>query len=133
MDTTILYTIAILAFVVIATFGVVYAKKNNIFTSEDIKTVSSLLGLTVSVLNELNLKNEDQIIKISTLVLKSLDYAVVTMELKDKATIITTAKEYIYKLCEENSIELTDSRKAIVDSLLVLVFNNKYADNVLAS
>lgn len=132
MDYSILYAIGFIVLAGVIVFGVSYARKKGIFSSEDLKTASSLLGLTVSVLNELNLKNEDQLIKISTMILKGLDYAIVSMNLTNKDEIISTTETYVYGLCTDNGIELTDSRKLIINSLVSLVLTNKYADKIVS-
>lgn len=129
MDYTILYTIIIIAVVMGLTYFVVYLKKNNIVTKEDLQVVEQIFNLTNSIISELDLKNEKKILQISQIVASSLDYAIKISGSESDIDIIDEAIKQTYSLCDDLQIELTESRKIIINQLIDLGLKNRYAQS----
>jgi len=120
MDYTILY---ILGFIFIAIFliiGITYLKKNNKIDDNTLSTVASVLGLSVSVISELNLNNEEKILVIGNIVVDSVNYARDILKVDNNEDLANIAIAYACKLCEDQGIELNDSRVIIIENLVKL-------------
>ncbi len=131
IDLNIVYIIVILIVAVGLIFGANYLRKKGLISESDLEFASKLLGLTVSIVNELNLQNEDKIKNISNFIILGLNEVNSTMALTDKQQIIDNVKNYVYKACEQANIELTDNRKNIINSLVEIAVNNKYGDELV--
>lgn len=115
-DYTIFWILGIVIAVVGLVFGVAYLQKNNLISKENLLFVSTILGIGVEVLDEMNLKNEKDILKISSIIQDSLNFAVGMFDNTDDT--YNKACEYAFNLCEQASIELTDNRKNIIEQLI---------------
>lgn len=118
MDYTAIYSIIIVAGVLGLTALITYLRKNNYVTKEDLQVVEQIFNLTTSIVDELNLKNEKNIMQISSVVVSALNYAIKISDIN--TDIVSTATEEAYLLCGELSIELTSNRKNIIDQLIKL-------------
>ena len=116
MDATILISIGVVALVLIFTVGVTYLLKNSSVRKEDLETVQQIFKLTTSVIDELNLKQEKQIMSISQIVVSSLDFAIVISN--DDDQIKDEAYKQAILLCEQFKLELTEERKNIILQLI---------------
>ncbi|MBO5095249.1 MAG: hypothetical protein J6B98_00030 [Bacilli bacterium] len=116
MDTTILISIGVV--VLVLTFAVVvsYLLKNSSIRKEDLETVKQVFKLTTNVIDELNLKQEEQIMSISQIVVSSLDFAIVISN--DDDQIKDEAYKQAILLCEQFKLELTEERKNIILQLI---------------
>lgn len=118
MDYTAIYSIIIVAGVLGLTALITYLRKNNYVTKEDLQVVEQIFNLTTSIVDELNLKNEKNIMQISSVVVSALNYAIKISDIN--TDIVSIATEEAYLLCSELSIELTSNRKNIIDQLIKL-------------
>ena len=118
IDMTIVYVLGIVVVVVGMVFGVAYLRKNNYVKESDLVFVSTILGIGIEILNELNLKNEKEILKISFIVQDSINFAIGMFD--DTNDIYIKSCEYAYNLCEQAGIEITDSRRNIIQQLIKL-------------
>lgn len=122
MDYTILYAILILLVIVGLTFLAITLKKKNIVSAEDLEFAVSMLGLSVAIIDELNLKDEDKIKDISQIVIDAVNY--VTENMKDStADKVQLAYSYALVLCFDMNISLTEERKNIIKRLIELSFS----------
>lgn len=124
MDLNILYAFVVVAVLIGLTLGVNRLKKDNVISGEDLLAVQQIFSLSVSIINELNLKNEDKILLISNVVLSALEYSSSVYIDPDKVAENALAK--CYELCDELKIELTESRKLIIMQLINVSLSNKY-------
>lgn len=118
IDMTIIYVIGIIIGVVGMVFGVAYLRKNNYVKESDLVFVSTLLGIGIEILNEMNLDKEKEILKIGSIVQDSINFAIGLFE--DTEDVYIKACEYAYNLCEQAGIEVTDSRRNIIQQLIKL-------------
>lgn len=118
IDMNIVYVIGIVIAVVGMVFGVAYLRKNNYVKESDLVFVSTVLGIGIEILNEMNLKNEKEILKISSIVQDSINFAIGMFD--NQNDTYNKACEYAFKMCEQASIELTDNRKNIIQQLIKL-------------
>jgi len=113
---------------VIITIGLIfcvnYFRQNNKINDKTLETVATTLNLTVTIIDQLNLKNEDKIINLTNIIIESINYTKDVLNSKNNDELIFNAIVYAQKLCLDQGIELTDSRKAIIDSLVRLSINN---------
>jgi len=128
IDLNILYILGIIFIVLGLVFAISYLRRKNIVNADDLKIVSNLLNLSVSIIQEMNLNKEPEILKISNIIALSLDNTIEIIKLRDKEKIIEQTKIFAYGLCEKNNIELTENRKEIIIQLIVLAFSTKYGD-----
>jgi hypothetical protein len=122
MDLTILYVILIIAFVIGLSFLSKYIKSKNIVSSDDMMFAMQVLKLSVEIVDQLNLKNEEKIKSIAQIVIDSVAYAIENM--KDSKDIQSLAVEHAYEMCNNFNIELTDERKNIINQLISLLLTN---------
>ena len=83
---------------------------------EDLETVKTLFNLSVAVIDELNLKGEDKILEIATIVNSSIDYAIVFSE--DNVELEDVAFEYCVKVCKQLNINIDGNRTVILKELI---------------
>ena len=117
------YSIFILIlFVIIAigsVFGIGYLRKNGYVKSEDLLFVIKTFDLTISILDELNIRNESQIKSLANMVLDGLKFAY-QVDGRPIAEIKLLALEYVLQLAELNKITITQNRLAIIQQLIDL-------------
>ena len=118
------YALLIVVAVLAVAAGVAYLVKKNYINAKDLETIKSIFGLSTAIIDELNLKAEDKIMQISQIVLSSLDFAIVISnndeEIKDAAL------RQALQLCADFKIEVTDSRKQIIEQLISIGIENIY-------
>jgi hypothetical protein len=116
IDMNIVYTIGIIVAVLGMVFGIAYLRKNKYVSKEDLQFVSTVLGIGIEILDEMNLSKEKELLKISSIVQDSLNFAVGMFD--DTHNIYIQACNYAFKLCEQADIELTDNRRDIIQQLI---------------
>lgn len=131
MDYSILWILGIIAIVIAFIFGVLYLKKKGVVTESDIKTVADMLGLSLAILDELDLKQEPEIKKISEFVFIGLNAAIGSYTLEgDKDKIVVLAKNLVFELCKKQNLEVNENRKMIIEKLVELGLNNRYLEKL---
>ena len=130
MDVSIFYIIGAVVTVLVIVFGTSYARKQGLVSADDLIFSARVLGLTASIIEELNLKQEPLIRQISNVVLLALDEAIKVAQGQTKDQIIADAEDKAYKLCEQGNITLTDNRKQIINQLIEIAINNKFGDEL---
>jgi hypothetical protein len=114
----IVYIIGIVIGVVGLVFGVAYLRKNNYVKESDLVFVSTVLGIGIEILDEMNLAKEKEILKITSIVQDSINFAVGMFD--NTNDTYEKACEYAYNMCEQAGIQLTDSRRNIIQQLIRL-------------
>ena len=130
MDVSIFYIIGAVVTVLVIVFGTSYARKQGLVSADDLIFSARVLGLTASIIEELNLKQEPLIRQISNVVLLALDEAIKVAQGQTKDQIIADAEDKAYKLCEQGNITLTDNRKQTINQLIEIAINNKFGDEL---
>lgn len=102
--------------VVVALGGAYLLTKYTKFKKDDLETVKTLFNLSVAVIDELNLKSEDRILEIATIVNSSIDYAIVFSE--DNVELEEVAFEYCIKVCKQLNINIDENRTSILKELI---------------
>lgn len=128
MDTTILYIILAVGIAFGVAYLVSYLRRKNLLKQEDLKFVTKALNLTMTMVDELNLKHETEVKQISQIVIDSLEFGVSLYNTEED--VKENALEYAYELCNSFNIELTENRKDIIKELIEITFQNKYIDFV---
>lgn len=131
VDYTVFYVLGAIILSLGLVFGVSYLRTKKIVNTDDLKIVSNLLSLSTIIIQEMGLVHEPEIVKISNIIVLSLENTIGIVKLKDKEKIIEQSKIFTYQLCEKNNIELTDSRKEIINQLIQMVLNTKYSDIII--
>lgn len=126
MDYGMLYALIIVFAVCVLTYFVSKLRKNNIVSSEDLLFVQNLFSLTIAVIDELNIKNEEKILQISNVVVLALEYA--TSVALGSEDVTKLALEKCYQLCEQMGIELSESRKLILSQLVNMGLMSRYQE-----
>lgn len=121
MDYTILFAIGIVVVLIGLAFLAKTLRKKNIVTSDDLMFATNLLGLSVAIIDELNLREEDRIKDISKIVIDAVQYVVANMGENINRKEIAYA--YALALCIDMNIFLSEERKLIVKQLVELSFN----------
>lgn len=119
-----IYALLIVVAVLAIAVGVMYLVKKNYINTKDLETIKSIFGLSTAIIDELNLKAEDKIMQISQIVLSSLDFAIVISNNNDE--IKDAALRQALQLCVDFKIEMTDSRKLIIEQLISIGIENIY-------
>lgn len=120
MDYTIVYIISIVVFVGCLFYISTYLKKKNLLDPETIQFVSDTLSLSVSILSEMKLPQDDKIKLITTVITEALDYAKknsISTDINEQKII---AKGYAGVLMGNFGIDLTESRRSIIENLIDL-------------
>jgi predicted RNA polymerase sigma factor len=125
MDYTIFYVLAAVILSLGIAFGVSYLRKNNYITSDDLKFASEVLGLTSAIVMELNLKQEPEIKKLTSIVTNSISYSIALYG-ENGENVIEESIKYAEDLCTDYNIELTDNRKMIIEKLITVAYQNKF-------
>ena len=113
MDIDVIYTLLVVA---VALAGAYLLTKYTKFKKDDLETVKTLFNLSVAVIDELNLKSEDKILEIATIVNSSIDYAIVFSE--DNVELEDVAFEYCVKVCKQLNINIDGNRTVILKELI---------------
>ena len=113
MDMDVMYTLLVVA---VALAGAYLLTKYTKFKKDDLETVKALFNLSVAVIDELNLKNEDKILEIATIVNSSIDYAIVFSE--DNVELEDVAFEYCVNVCKQLNINIDENRTTILKELI---------------
>lgn len=113
MDLNLLFSLLVVAGVNIIIYFVV---KKITITKEQIATIRELFGLSVAVIDELNLKQEKEIMRISGIVTNALDLAYVLNNNRDD--IIKNAYNYAINTMEKLNLEVNENREKIVRTLI---------------
>lgn len=119
-----IYALLIVVAVLAIAVGVMYLVKKNYINTKDLETIKSIFGLSTAIIDELNLKAEDKIMQISQIVLSSLDFAIVISNNNEE--IKDAALRQALQLCTDFKIEMTDSRKLIIEQLISIGIENIY-------
>ena len=119
-----IYALLIVVAVLAIAVGVMYLVKKNYINTKDLETIKSIFGSSTAIIDELNLKAEDKIMQISQIVLSSLDFAIVISNNNDE--IKDAALRQALQLCADFKIEMTDSRKLIIEQLIAIGIENIY-------
>jgi len=123
MDYNILWIIGFIFITIFFIFGVTYLKKNNKVDDNTLEIVANVLGLSVSVIDELNLNNEEKIVVIGNIVVDSVNYAKDILKVENNEDLANIAIAYACKLCEDQGIEINESRTNIITNLVKLSVN----------
>ena len=113
MDIDIIYTLLVVA---VALAGAYLLTKYTKIKKDDLETVKTLFNLSIAVIDELNLKSEDKILEIATIVNSSIDYAIVFSE--DNVELEDVAFEYCVKVCKQLNINIDENRTSILKELI---------------
>ena len=113
MDIDIIYTLLV---VTVALAGAYLLTKYTKIKKDDLETVKTLFNLSIAVIDELNLKSEDKILEIATIVNSSIDYAIVFSE--DNVELEDVAFEYCVKVCKQLNINIDENRTTILKELI---------------
>lgn len=113
MDIEIIYTLLVVA---VALAGAYLLTKYTKIKKDDLETVKTLFNLSIAVIDELNLKSEDKILEIATIVNSSIDYAIVFSE--DNVELEDVAFEYCVKVCKQLDINIDENRTTILKELI---------------
>lgn len=113
MDIEIIYTLLVVA---VALVGAYLLTKYTKIKKDDLETVKALFNLSVAVIDELNLKSEDKILEIATIVNSSIDYAIVFSE--DNVELEDVAFEYCVNVCKQLNINIEGNRTTILKELI---------------
>jgi hypothetical protein len=130
MDYSILYALSILVLTLLIIFGTLYLKKKGVVSQNDLTYVSSILNLSLAIIDEMDLAKEKEIKSISNVILVGLNISIGLYGIEDRDKIILMGKDLCFKLCEDQGIELTENRKAIIVNLLELALNQRLLDVV---
>ena len=98
MDYNIIYVIGFSALAIGLVFGITYLKKNNQINENTLTIVANILGLSVSVISELNLNNEEKIVSIGNIVVNSVNYARDILKVENNEDLANIAIAYACKL-----------------------------------
>jgi len=122
IDTSMIYIICFVLLSISLIFGITYLKKNNKIDENTLEIVASTLGLSVLIISQLNLQNEDKdkILKIGAIVVDSVNYAKNILQADNNEDLTNIAIAYACKLSEDQGIELNDSRILIIENLVKL-------------
>ena len=113
MDIDVIYTLLVVA---VALAGAYLLTKYTKIKKDDLETVKALFNLSVAVIDELNLKNEDKILEIATIVNSSIDYAIVFSG--DNVELEDVAFEYCVNVCKQLNINIDENRTTILKELI---------------
>ena len=113
MDLNLLWALLIVVGVNVLVYFVV---KKMTISKQQISTIKELFGLSIAVIDELNLKQEEDIMRISNICYNALDLAYVLNDNKDD--IIENAYNYAINTMEKVGLETNENRQRIVRTLI---------------
>lgn len=119
MDLSIIYAIGTLIILVGVAFGIRFATKKGYVKEADLEFVIGLFDLTMAIVDELDLKNEQEIKRIAEYVKLGLDYA---REVAEGGSLDSVV-EYTIELCQKNDIEINEQREKIIRQLAMIGLN----------
>ena len=119
-----LYALLIVVVVLAIAAGVMYLTKKKYITTEDLEIIKNVFKLSSAIIDELNLKQEKDIMRISEIVISSLDFAIVISN--DDSQIKEAAYNQACQLCSDFKIELSESRQTIIKQLIEIGMENIY-------
>lgn len=125
MDNSILLILGVISGTIILAAFISWMRKKGYVNSEDLNFVASLFSITIQIIEELNLQNEDKIKEIGEVVYDSLQFAAAIMD--DDMTLEEVenyAYNYSIEVCESLEIEMTDQRRSIIRALIELGITN---------
>lgn len=112
--------VCVLVFAVCTTIVV----RSNMVKSSDIKLVQQIFKLTTSLIDEMNLEQEKQIMNISQIVISSIDFAIVISN--EDADIKDAAYKQAISICEQFKLDLNDNRKQLIHQLIDIGLDTIY-------
>ena len=113
MDLNLLWALLIVVGVNVLVYFVV---KKMTISKEQISTIKELFGLSIAVIDELNLKQEEEIMRISNICYNALDLAYVIND--NRNDIIENAYNYAINTMEKLNLEVNENREKIVRTLI---------------
>lgn len=131
MDYTVFWILGIIIGVLAIFYGLYYAKKKGYVKSEDLIFVGQLLGISMQLIDELDLKKEKEILKISSIIKDGVSFALsIYNESTDKQIIIDEACDYVESTCLSFNIELTENRRSIILGLVTMAINSNLQERI---
>ena len=124
IDYTMIYILAFTILAIFLAFGITYLKKNNKIDNSTLEIVASTLNLSVSIISQLNLQNEEKIILIGNNVIDSINYAKNILKADTTEDLVNISIAYACKLSEDQGVELNNDRITIIENLVKLSVNN---------
>ena len=124
IDYTMIYILAFTILAIFLAFGITYLKKNNKIDDSTLEIVASTLNLSVSIISQLNLQNEEKIILIGNNVIDSINYAKNILKADTTEDLVNISIAYACKLSEDQGVELNNDRITIIENLVKLSVNN---------
>lgn len=123
-DATILYAILVVIGVLGFIFGIAYLRKKNIIKIDvdDLLFIATSFGLTMDIIDELDLKNESKIKQIRSILEDTMDFVIANYT--DGVDMQSVAYNYAIGLAEKIGLELTDARKVIIARLIDMGLQN---------
>lgn len=121
MDYSLIYGIIIAGLMAVVSY--LLTKKITVSKNE-LQIVQQIFNLSANLIDELNLKNENKILQISQIIDSGITFAVVLTDENQKEMV----KKYTYEQCALFGIELTESRKQLIEQLIDIgldLINNK--------
>lgn len=113
MDLNLLWALLIVVGVNVLVYFVV---KKMTISKQQISTIKELFGLSIAVIDELNLKQEEEIMRISNICYNALDLAYVISD--NRNDIIENAYNYAINTMEKLNLETNENRQRIVRTLI---------------
>ena len=124
VDYSVLYMILAVVIAAGLAYIVSVARRKNIIKQEDLLFAIKALDLSLKTVSELRLDQEEEIVRLTEIIIDSLEYAVSFFD--TEMDIICNAYAYSLELCDIARIELTETRKDLLMELITIVFNDKY-------
>jgi hypothetical protein len=98
-------------------FFTIINKKKNWIDTDDVLFVAKVFNLSMDIIKELNLKEEEKIKLIGDIVSDTLFYAESIMDEIDYDEMLDLSIKYALELCEKFDIEITEERIRIITTL----------------
>jgi hypothetical protein len=99
-----------------------YLKDKNLISQDSLESTINLFKLSNQIVNELDLKYEKELNKISSIILLSLNYVYNMEGNVDRENL---AVVYCLELCKEMNIEVTEGRIEIIETLIKMGLQDK--------
>lgn len=123
INTDIFMIVGIVIFAIALAIGIRKLMEHKKIQQEDLRFVVSLFNLSLSIVDELDLKSENHIKELGRIVQDSLNFCIEltnTEEINEKATL------YAYNMCSDLGIKLNDNRKQIISVLIQMGIKDKF-------
>jgi hypothetical protein len=98
-------------------FFTIINKEKNWIDTDDVLFVAKVFNLSMDIIKELNLKEEEKIKLIGDIVSDTLFYAESIMDEIDYDEMLDLSIKYALELCEKFDIEITEERIRIITTL----------------